>query len=176
MNRTMLKELLLESLEYKRGGVKVYGAALECAANDELRDKWIGYYEQTRQHVQIMERVCRKLEIDPDQETPGRQAVHDLSVSLVSAAEAARAAGDAAGVQVVACQCVLAETKHADWELIGTCAKALDGMERKALLDAYDEVDEDEEEDDEPSLPRGGPWFSPERRGHRDSDRSGSNR
>jgi rubrerythrin len=148
MNRTQLKELLLQSLEHERGGVEVYTAALRNVVNDDLRKEWSNYLDQTRRHVQIMERVCRKLEIDPQQMTPGRQIVHDLGASLVSAMQAAKAAGDPAGAQLVACECVtLAETKdHANWELIGKCAQALDGLAQAALMDAYDEVEDQEDE------------------------------
>jgi rubrerythrin len=144
----MLTELLLQSLEHERGGVQVYGAALACAINEDLREEWSEYAEQTQRHVQIMEGVCRKLEIDPEQMTPGRQIIHDLGASLVAAMEAAKAAGDPTGAQIVACECVvLAETKdHADWELIGKCAKALDGAEQAALMEAYEEVEDQEDE------------------------------
>lgn len=148
MNRTQLNELLLQSLEHERGGVEVYVTALQSAVNDDLRKEWGTYLEQTRRHVQIMERVCRKLEIDAEQASPGRRIVHDLGMSLVSAMKAAQAAGDPAAAQIVACECVtLAETKdHADWELIGKCAKALEGSEQATLMEAYDEVEDQEDE------------------------------
>ena len=148
MNRTRLTDLLVQSLEHERGGVEVYRAALKCAVNEDLRKEWGEYLEQTQRHVQIMERVCRKLEIDPEEATPGRNIVRDLGVSLVAAIEAAQAAGDPAGAQIVACECVvLAETKdHADWELMGKCAKALSGSEQTALQEAYDEVEDQEDE------------------------------
>jgi rubrerythrin len=148
MNRSRLKELCLQSLEHERGGVEVYETALECAINEDLRNEWREYLEQTQRHVQIVERLCRKLEIDPEEQTPGRQIVHDLGQSLVAAMKAAQASGDAPGAQIVACECVvLAETKdHADWELLGKCAKDLDGSERDALMAAYEEVEEEEDE------------------------------
>jgi len=148
MNRTRLTDLLVQSLEQERGGVEVYRAALKCAINDDLRNEWSQYLEQTQRHVQIMERVCKKLEIDPEEATPGRNIVHDLGVSLVAAIEAAQAAGDPSGAQIVACECVvLAETKdHADWELMGKCAKALTGSEQAALAEAYDEVEDQEDQ------------------------------
>ena len=148
MNRTRLTDLLVQSLEHERGGVEIYRAALKCAINDDLRNEWSQYLEQTQRHVQIMERVCKKLEIDPEEATPGRNIVHDLGVSLVAAIEAAQAAGDPSGAQIVACECVvLAETKdHADWELMGKCAKALTGSEQAALAEAYDEVEDEEDQ------------------------------
>ena len=58
------------------------------------------------------------------------------------------AAGDPAAAELVACECVvLAETKdHADWELIGECAKAAEGDAAIALQAAYDEVEDQEDE------------------------------
>ena len=42
---------------------------------------------------------------------------------------------------------VLAETKdHFDWELIGQCAKALDGAAADALREAYDAIEDEEDE------------------------------
>jgi rubrerythrin len=148
MNRKQLKELILQSLEHERGGVEVYRTAVQSASNADLRKEWSEYLEQTRRHVQIMERVCRKLEIDTEEPTPGRQIVHDLGLSLVAAMKKAQAGGDRIAAQLVACECVvLAETKdHADWELLGKCAKQLDGSERDALKEAYDEVEDQEDE------------------------------
>jgi len=148
MNRNRLKELVLQSLEHERGGVEVYRTALDSAVNADLKKEWQKYLEQTRRHVQIMERVCRKLEFDVEETTPGRKIVRDLGVSLVTAMKAAQSAGDPAGAQVVACECVvLAETKdHADWELLGKCAKQLGGTEREVLTEAYEEVEDQEDE------------------------------
>jgi hypothetical protein len=69
-------------------------------------------------------------------------------MALVSAMKAAQTAGDPAAAQIVACECVvLAETKdHADWELLGKCAKALSGAEQQALMEAYEEVEDQEDE------------------------------
>lgn len=35
---------------------------------------------------------------------------------------------------------------HLDWELIGKCAEKLSGTERKALADAYDRIEDQEDE------------------------------
>jgi rubrerythrin len=148
MNQSKLTELLVQSLEHERGGVEVYRAALKSAVNEDLRHEWSEYLEQTQRHVRTLERVCKKLEIDPELSTPGRKIVRDLGASLVAAIEAAQGAGDPAGAQIVACECVvLAETKdHADWELIGKCAEALSGNARAVLMEAYDEVEDQEDE------------------------------
>lgn len=51
-------------------------------------------------------------------------------------------------MELVACDCVvLAETKdHANWELIGKCAEALDGEEAEILKTAYEKVEDQEDE------------------------------
>jgi hypothetical protein len=50
--------------------------------------------------------------------------------------------------ELVACECVVeAETKdHLNWELIEVASKALKGEEAKALKEAYEQVEEQEDE------------------------------
>lgn len=80
--------------------------------------------------------------------TPGCQVVQHTGKSLVVAMKMALAASDPQAAQLVACECVvLAETKdHADWELIGECAKALQDEAGAVLKAAYDEVEDQEDE------------------------------
>src|SRR6187549_580259 len=67
LNMQQLKELLLQSLEHERGGVNIYEMAIRCAVSEDLRHQWSVYLEQTHTHVEILETVMRKLEIDPEQ-------------------------------------------------------------------------------------------------------------
>lgn len=144
----MLKELILQSLEHERGGVLVYQTALECAVNDDLREEWTNYLHQTERHVEILAEVCDKLDLDAGEVTPGCKVVQHTGKSLVIAMKMALAEGDAGAAQLVACECVvLAETKdHADWGLIGECAKAFSGEIAAALRLAHDEVEDQEDE------------------------------
>jgi hypothetical protein len=148
MDRAQFTELILQSLEHERGGVQVYETAVKAALDDDLREEWHRYLEQTKRHVQILEGVCRTLEIDPEQQSPGRKIVRDLGRSLVSAMQTAQQAGDGMAAQLIAAECVvLAETKdHADWELIGKCVAGLEGDEQATLLAAYEEVEDQEDE------------------------------
>jgi hypothetical protein len=143
-----LKELLLQSLTHERGGVLVYQTALECVIDKNLRKEWQEYLEQTRNHVAVLTRVCDALGLDPGEMTPGCEVVHHTGKSLVIAMKMALAAEDPPAAELVACECVvLAETKdHADWQLIGECAKAADGEVAAALQAAYDEVEDQEDE------------------------------
>jgi hypothetical protein len=149
LDMQQFKELLLQSLEHERGGVHVYEAAIRCAVSGDLIQQWSVYLEQTRTHVRILEDVFRKLEIDPEQHSPGRAVVRGLGSALVTAMERSQAAGgDPAAVQRVACECVvLAETKdHLNWELLTKCAKRLRGSQKRAIEEACEIVEAQEDE------------------------------
>jgi len=148
MVNAQLRELLLQSLEHERGGVLVYQTALECVLNRDLKKEWNEYLEQTEKHVEILTTACEALGLDPDEVTPGRKVVQHTGKSLVIAMKMALAAGDPPAAELVACECVvLAETKdHADWELIGQCAKESGGDEAQVLKDAYEQVEDEEDE------------------------------
>jgi rubrerythrin len=148
MVTAQLKELLLQSLVHERGGVLVYQAALECAVNKQLRQEWQEYLAQTQKHVEVLTRVCGSLGIDAGQLTPGCRIVQHTGKSLVIAMQMALAEGDPAAAELVACESVLlAETKdHADWELLGECAKELEDEAAPILRAAYEEIEEEEDE------------------------------
>jgi rubrerythrin len=148
LNEVQLTELLLQSLEHERGGINVYENALQCVVNEDLQKEWQEYLEQTRKHERKLTEVCQALGIDPEQPSPGREIIGLLGEALVHAIEKARAAGNPEAAQLVACECVvLAETKdHLDWELIGKCAEQLSGNQAKALMEAFEEIEEEEDE------------------------------
>jgi rubrerythrin len=148
MEIKQLRELLLQSLEHEMGGVKVYETALKCAVNDDLREEWEKYHQETERHVQVLQDVFSALQLDPEEQTPGRKIVQEMGASLVKAMEQALQAGDPPAAQILACECVtLAETKdHLDWELIGEASKKLTGADAKALKQAYQEVEDQEDE------------------------------
>lgn len=143
-----LKELLLQSLTHERGGVLVYRTALECVLNSQLRDEWESYLDQTANHVAILTRVCQSLGLDPGERTPGCDVVQDTGKALVLAMKKGLASGNTTAAELVACEAVvLAETKdHANWELIGECAKALNGDIGPVLSEAYAQVEDQEDE------------------------------
>jgi rubrerythrin len=148
MKQDQVKELLLQSLEHERGGVKVYETALQCVLNDELKEEFEKYLEQTRNHERILLNVVSKLGLDPEEASPGRTVVKLLGASLVEAMQTAKKAGKPAAAELVAAECVvLAETKdHADWELITKCAEHSTGKQKETLQEAADEVEEQEDE------------------------------
>ncbi len=145
-DRAQLEELLLQALETELGGIKVYTAAIGCAVNDDLREEWQEYLEETRRHRDVLVNVFEQIGLDPGRQSPGREVVAHLGQSLVRAIEMAREAGDPAAAELVAGECVvLAETKdHQNWELIGLLAEKGKGEETELLMQAYDAVAKDE--------------------------------
>jgi rubrerythrin len=148
MITAQMRELLLQALEHEKGGVLVYQTALECVQNEELEEEWTKYLEQTKRHVSILNGACTALNLDPGEVTPGCKVVQHTGKSLVMAMKMALAAGDPNAAEIVACECVvLAETKdHANWQLIGECAKSLEGDDAAVLQGAYDQVEDEEDE------------------------------
>jgi rubrerythrin len=55
------EELLYQALETEVGGVEVYTTALECVVNEDLKEEWTKYLEQTKTHVEIVESVFADL-------------------------------------------------------------------------------------------------------------------
>ena len=148
MNREQLTELLYQGLETEMGGVLVYETALRCVQNEELKEEWEKYLEQTKTHVRVMLGVLTTFGMDPQAQTPGRGVVRHIGESLVKAMELALQAGPPEAAELVACECVVeAETKdHLNWELIEVARKALKGDEAKALKEAHEQVEEQEDE------------------------------
>jgi rubrerythrin len=148
MKEKQLNELLYQALETEMGGVQVYTTALRCVVDDDLREEWEKYLEQTNTHVQIVQKTIETLGLDPETETPGRKVVRHIGESLVKAMEMALEAGEPEAAQVVAAESiVMAETKdHLNWHLIGEAAKNAKADVAKVLSEAHEEVEDEEDE------------------------------
>ncbi|HYD57838.1 MAG TPA: hypothetical protein VEB41_13100 [Burkholderiales bacterium] len=148
MEQKMVKELLLQALEHERGGVKIYQTALKCVVNEDLKEEWEKYLEETEHHVEVLQNVFSQMQLDPEEETPGRKITRDKGAALVAAMESALGTGDREMAQCVAAESVTeAELiDHFNWELIGEVSKKATGVEGKALKEAYAEVEDQEDE------------------------------
>ena len=148
LKMNQVHELLYQALETEKGGIAVYETALRCVQHDELKKEWEKYLEQTQNHEQIVLKLFKAFELDPETETPGRQVVRHIGESLVGAMEMALKAGVPEAAQLVAAECVVeAETKdHLNWELLGQVAETAKGTQREALKAALKEVEEQEDE------------------------------
>ena len=138
-------DLLYQALETEKGGVQIYSTALRCVINEDLKEEWTKYLEQTKTHVQVVTDILRELGLDPNAETPGRKVVRYIGTSLVKAMELALRTADPQAAQIVAAECVvLAETKdHLNWELFGELIK---NAGAEILKPAYQQVEEEEDE------------------------------
>ena len=148
MKDEQVRELLYQALETEIGGVQVYTTAIWCAENDDLKEEWEEYLEQTKTHVTILEDVLTKLDLDINEETPGRKVVRTIGKTLVESMEMALAEGKPGAAQLVACEAVvLAETKdHQNWHLISEVVKKAKGEVAKVLKEAHDQVEPEEDE------------------------------
>jgi rubrerythrin len=148
MKQEQLTELLYQALETEKGGIQVYKTAIRCAQNADLKEEWEKYLEQTENHERILTDVCTAFGLDPNTQTPGRKVVGHIGASLVKAMEMALQSGPPEAAELVAAECVVhAETKdHMNWELLGQCVDKLSGGQKKALKDAHDEVEDEEDE------------------------------
>jgi rubrerythrin len=148
MKDSQVEELLYQALETELGGVEIYKTALRCATNTDLREEWKKYLEETENHVRIVKDVFSQLGLDESNENPGRSVVRHKGEALVKAMEMALQSGDKMAAQLVAAECVVeAETKdHANWELIGEVADEDKGDRKKVLTEAYEQVEEEEDE------------------------------
>ena len=148
MNEEQLHDLILQSLEHEMGGVKVYEAALQCVTNNDLKEEWAKYLQQTRTHVEILVGVCEAFGLNPNEDAPSRKVVGTIGGALVLGMKMAMETGNPRTAELVACEAVvLAETKdHADWELLRKCADKLTGNKSTVLGKACDEVEEQEDE------------------------------
>jgi len=148
MKDQQVRELLYQALETEMGGVEIYTTALKCVENEELKEEWEEYLGQTKNHVKIVSDVLTKLGLDPDEETPGRKIVRNIGKALVQSMEMALSEGEPGAAQLVASEAVvLAETKdHQNWHLIGEIIKKAKGELAKALKEAHDQVEPEEDE------------------------------
>ena len=142
-----VQELLYQALETEMGGIKIYETAISCAVNDDLREEWQKYLEETHRQHEILLSVFDHLGLDPEARTPGRDVVGHIGQSLVQAMQMAKQSGDANLAQIVAGECVVhAEAKdHMNWELIGRIVEKGPKDLADVLREPYEEVEKQED-------------------------------
>ena len=143
-----LKSLLYQMMETEKGGVKIYTTALQCAINEDLKEEWTKYLEETRHHLEVVQEMFIQFNLDAQAVVPDAKIVSHIGESLVNAMNMAKQSGTPEAAQLVACECVvLAETKdHMNWELLSKCAEEAQGEEKEILTVATDEVEDQEDE------------------------------
>jgi rubrerythrin len=57
--------LLYEALETEQGGIKIYETAVSAAVNEDLKEEWEEYLDQTRNHEAILRDVFEAFSLDP---------------------------------------------------------------------------------------------------------------
>lgn len=139
--------LLYQLLETELGGVQVYRSALRCARNPGLKKEWEKYLGETEHHVEIARGLVTRAGLDPDAETPARLPVRLIGEALVGAMNMALENNTPSEAELTAAECVVeAETKdHLNWELVGLVAAHTKGEMGRALSEALEEVEKEED-------------------------------
>lgn len=145
--KASFEALMYQLLETELGGVQVYTSAIDVAVNEDLKQEWEHYLEETRNHVQIARELLQHLGLDPDAEVPARMPVRTIGEGLVQAIAIAKKGGTPEEAQLAAAECVVeAETKdHMNWELVGMLAESSTGTVKKQLKAAFEQVEKDED-------------------------------
>ena len=148
MNREHAEGLLYQALQTEIGGIEVYQNAIESARNDDLKDEWREYLDQTRTHRKKLLAVFETLGLDPDEDKPARRIVRDKAEALVKAMKTAREILSAEEAELVAGECVVdAETKdHLNWSLLEHVVEEGPKAFAEALKQPVSEVLEQESE------------------------------
>ncbi len=144
-----LTELLYQGLETEMGGQLIYRQAIECAVNDDVREEWTKYLEETEEHERILRETFERIGLDPEVETPGRAVVRSKAEALVAAMQMALADAGKDAAQLVAAESIVeAETKdHQNWELLGLVVDEIQDKEwKQAIQEAFEQVEEQEDE------------------------------
>lgn len=146
MKRAHAEGLLYQALETELGGEQVYEAALRAAQNEELREEWQKYLDQTRTHQKRLLEVFTTLGLDPDAEPPARHIVRMKGESLVAAIDTAIKTLAPAEAELVAGECVVdAETKdHLNWSLLSHLVEEGPKDMARALRDPVEATLEEE--------------------------------
>lgn len=145
MEEEQVKELLLQSLEHERGSVDIYQTAIKCALRDDLKNEWQRCISHTRERELLLTDVCRRLSINPEQMTCGREVSKYLGEALTSAMQMAHESGELQTAQLVACECVThaATTTHSNWQLLAQCARNSAEDDRHVLSTAVGQVEDE---------------------------------
>ncbi len=144
-----VEEFFAQALATEIGGAEIYKAAIECAQNEELREEWEKYLEETEEHIALYTKVIQANGMDPENMGfPAVVIVQKTAASLLDLMRTAQASGDPDAAQIVAAECIVsAESKcHLNWELVGELGKKMKGAGGAAVREAYEEVHEQENE------------------------------
>ena len=105
MKDAQIAELLLQALETEIGGTQIYMTAIKCATNEDLKEEFNEYLDQTQRHVEVVEALLTELGVDPTATSPGREVAHHIGSSLVVAMDTALAKGTPPGPSRLAGRC-----------------------------------------------------------------------
>jgi hypothetical protein len=85
MNANALEALVLLSLEYERGRVEIYNAALRATQFAHMGAEWAAELRQAELRVARLEQTCRELGVGAATAVSGRDVVRSLAAAMLTA-------------------------------------------------------------------------------------------
>ena len=79
-----IAEPLLQALETETGGTDIYMTAINCATDEDLKEDFNKYLDQTRHHAEVVDVLLKELGLDPQAASPGREVLRHIGRSLAS--------------------------------------------------------------------------------------------
>jgi rubrerythrin len=149
LNVPFVADLLSGMLAHERCGAHLYRSAAGRSHNPMLKSRYEQFGEETRQHVEILERLVTSLGGNPLYVSPMARAVEGMDAKLVESTYLASGALDLMTAEMAMLDAVyLAETMcHTNWELLSKLSETMEeGDARVAVRSAVEEVEGQEDE------------------------------
>ena len=138
-----LRELLLQSLEHERGGVKVYETAVSMGRCPDLKKEWSEYLDQTREARSDSGRSFREVRdrsggafARARNRSRSRRAPWSKRCRRRKTLATRRRPNSS---RANALQYSPSPRTMRDWELLSKCAEKLKGAQKQALQEACEE-------------------------------------
>jgi ferritin-like metal-binding protein YciE len=149
LNGPFVADLLSDMLAHERCGAHLYRSVADRTNNPILKRRYEHFGKETIEHVQILERLIKRLGGDPGYVSPPARATEKAGTMLLESTFLMTGSVDLMSQELVMLDAVLlAEAKdHANWSCLSTLVdKAPEGEVRDALREACQVVEQQEDE------------------------------
>lgn len=127
----------------EEGAVKLYGDYSQKTGNQELKDTWKEFGEQTKVHVQVCQHAISALGGDPNYRSPVAKEIQKAAQNMLNI----QAQGEEADQVRLGYLMQAEKLCHRHWEGVSAMARHVkDPAEAKILMDAARIVERDEDE------------------------------
>jgi ferritin-like metal-binding protein YciE len=149
MNGPFIADLLSAFVTHERCGWHLYQSVAARTNNPMLKARYEQFGEETENHIRILEDVIRSAGGDPGYVSPPARAVEKMGMGTLEATFLLSGSLDVMSQEMAMLDAVfLAESMdHANWQNLAALASSMpEGAMKAALLQAVDEVEDQEDE------------------------------